>query len=43
MSGNNIGDVGIRIMAMALNQRNNLEKLNISSCKFSAKGAYSLF
>eukprot|EP00347_Sterkiella_histriomuscorum_P002496 403367926 len=43
LSSNYLGNKGIRQIAMALGTKNFLEKLNVSSCKFTFKGAQALF
>ena len=39
LSFNYLGNKGIRQIAMALGNKNHIEKLNVTSCKFTFKGA----
>jgi Ran GTPase-activating protein (RanGAP) involved in mRNA processing and transport len=43
LSYNFIGNKGIRLIAQSLATKNFLEKLNITCCKFTYKGATPLF
>jgi NACHT/LRR/PYD domain-containing protein 3 len=43
MSYNAIGDSGVKILATALNSICSLENLNLTSCDFTASGAFTLF
>lgn len=41
VSGNDIGDIGISVIAEGLQYNKILVKLNVSRCKLSVKGTYT--